>query len=271
MALPNYLNWFWKFVKLLENIGQLLELKYRQYAQVSFIDTDPIAIPHRFTAKEDIEIAGFLSASLAWGSRPMIVRSAAQLIARMDNAPADFIRNARAGQRKALLGFVYRTFQDADLLFFVEALHHFYTHLGGLEAVFTEGFAHDHSVRLALVHFRKQFLAVEHLPRSEKHVANVLKKSSAKRLNMFLRWMVRPADEGIDFGLWKSIPTSALQMPLDLHSAGVARKLGLLNRSQTDWTAVEELTQNLAAYDANDPVKYDFALFGMGIFEKYWM
>lgn len=254
-----------------ENIRDFLDEKYEEYCNVSFIESDPICVPHSFTDKEDIEIAGFLVATLAWGARPQIIKKAFDLLKRMDNSPSEFIKGAGEGDLVRLVGFKYRTFNDSDLLFFIHALQYIYKYCGGLEKLFTEGFAKTDSIYSALVHFREYFLFTEHLDRSEKHVANVLKGSAAKRINMYLRWMVRSNKEGVDFGLWKSIPSNKLMMPLDLHSRNVADRLGLLLRKQNDWKAVEELTSNLLDYDSNDPVKYDYALFGLGVFEKMWM
>ena len=254
-----------------ENLKGFLESKLVQYYSPQFIGTDPVQIPHRFQQKEDIEIAGFLTATIAWGARNMIIRNAASLMERMDNAPYAFVSGSSERELKALLGFKHRTFNEDDLLFFVRSLQNIYTQHRGLEGVFTESFQETGSIKGALNGFREVFLQSEHLSRSQKHIANVMKGSSAKRLNMYLRWMVREDQHGIDFNLWKQIPSSALMMPLDVHSGNVARRLGLLLRKQDDWKAVEELTENLRALNSRDPVIYDYALFGLGAFEKFWM
>lgn len=253
------------------NLKEFLDKKLEEYYSPAFIETDPIQIPHLFQRKEDIEIAGFLTAIIAWGARNLIIRNANDLMVRMDMAPADFILGAQESDFKNLLGFKHRTFQTDDLLFFARSLQNIYTYHGGLEGAFTAGYKTDKTIKTAISSFRVLFLESEHLPRSEKHIANVNKGSAAKRINMFLRWMVRKDQHNIDFHLWKGIPASALQMPLDLHSANVARRLGLLLRKQDDWKAVEELTDNLRSFSPNDPVIYDYALFGLGAFEKFWL
>lgn len=242
-----------------------LEEKVKQYNTLDFITLDPVAVPHAFTRKEDIEIAGLLTATLAWGNRKAILKSARQLMAWMDNQPHDFVMHAKPNEWSALGRFIYRTFNGTDALFFLEALKHIYTKHGGLEAVFTRGYQQDSTIKSALEYFRQVFLNANHEKRSEKHVASPAKGSSAKRLNMYLRWMVRQDESGVDFGLWKHIPTRALMIPLDVHSGTQARNLGLLHRKQNDWKAVEELTETLRKFDPGDPVKYDFALFGMGV------
>ncbi len=254
-----------------KNLKEFLDTKLAQYYGPEFISTDPIQIPHCFQKKEDIEISGFLTATIAWGARNMIIKNAKDLMERMDNAPFDFVVNSEEGDLKKLLGFKHRTFNDDDLLFFVRSLQNIYRNHGGMESVFTSAYQKDKTIKTAIIGFRDVFLEVEHLQRSEKHLANVNKGSAAKRLNMFLRWMVRKDQYGIDFNLWAEIPSSVLMMPLDLHSANVARRLGLLLRKQDDWKAVEELTDNLRAFNAEDPVLYDYALFGLGAFEKFWM
>lgn len=248
-------------------LKEFLEQKYREYNCERFIESDPISIPHLFSKKEDIEISAFLSATIAWGQRPTIIRNAQKLMSMMDKNPYDFILNGSAREFKKLDSFVHRTFNATDCHYFIRALSEIYQSHGGLEKVFTDGFYIDLTVKTAIVHFRKIFLSFDPLERTTKHVANPLAGSSAKRINMFLRWMVRKP--GVDFGLWTSIPTSALMMPIDVHSGNVARMLGLLQRKQNDWMAVEELTQQLCIFDPTDPVKYDFALFGLGIFEKF--
>ncbi|HOO84511.1 MAG TPA: TIGR02757 family protein [Prolixibacteraceae bacterium] len=230
-----------------------------------FIENDPISIPHQFEKKEDIEIAAFLTASIAWGNRRSIINNAEKLMKQMGYFPHEFVINANEKDFNALNNFVHRTFNGTDLIFFLKSLQNIYLNKGGLEAVFTQGYKNEGNLFGALNHFREVFLSLGHLPRTEKHVAKVAKKSSGKRLCMFMRWMVRNNSSGVDFGLWKEIPASSLMLPLDVHTGNVSRKLGLLLRKQNDWQAVEEVTKTLRLMDANDPVKYDFALFGLGV------
>ncbi len=248
-------------------LQQLLDEKYHYYHDHFFIEPDPISVPHRFSKKEDIEISGFFAASLAWGQRPTIIRNALRLMEGMDHAPHDFILNHQESDLQRFEGFVHRTFNYDDLLFFISALQKLYREGGGLEAAFACRPA-EVNVKDAIARFRDQFFRVEHLSRSHKHVSDPYRNSACKRLNMFLRWMVRRDEPAIDFGLWQSISQAQLSCPLDLHSGRVARHLGLLNRKQNDWKAVEELDRALRQLDPEDPVKYDFALFGMGVFEK---
>jgi len=249
------------------NLLSFLEEHYVRYCTSFFIDSDPIQVPHLFTRKEDIEIAGFLAATIAWGQRKTIIANAKRLMSLMEDAPYDFVMLASQKELKRLDSFVHRTFQPDDCLFFIYALRFIYSNHGGLQTVFTDGFSSTGSIFGSLVHFRGLFLETPHLKRSEKHISDVLRGASAKRLNMFLRWMVR-GNDGIDFGLWKEIPTSALMLPLDVHTGNVSRSLGLLTRSANDWKAVEEITTKLRQYDPDDPVKYDFALFGLGALGK---
>lgn len=250
-------------------IKSFLEEKYLLYNQPAFIETDPIQIPALFTTKENIEIAGFMAATIAWGQRPTIIRNALQLIRYMGGDPIEFLLNTPLESWGDLSDFKHRTFNSTDCHYFLQSLQNIYLYHGGLEKVFTDGFQKDNTIFSALVHFRKIFFELEHEPRTKKHVSEVEKGSAAKRLNMFLRWMVRSDGKGIDFGLWKQIPSSALMLPLDVHTASVSRKLGLLSRTQNDWRAVEEITLKLREFDPLDPVKYDFALFGLGVFEKF--
>lgn len=245
-------------------ISDFLNQKAEEYNGPCFIENDPVSIPHLFTKKKDIEIAGFLAATIAWGQRRNILKSARQLMAWMDHAPYDFVVNAEPKDLKTLEKFVYRTFNGSDAVGFITALQQVYKYHGGLEQLFTTGFQKKGNIKGAIACFRNTF--IENLPaRTLKHVANPDKGSAAKRLNMFLRWLVRDDQRGVDFGLWKGIHKSELMMPLDVHSGTVARKLQLLNRTQNDWKAVEELTATLRIFDRNDPVKYDFALFGIGV------
>lgn len=244
-------------------LKELLDSTVERYNQPSFIEEDPICIPHQFSAKEDIEIAGFLAATIAWGKREMIIRNAQSMIERMDRAPADFVRNHTTDDLHVFDGFVHRTFNVVDLNYFMKALQHIYLDLGGLESVLTSSNRLSDSIHS----FKQQFFSLHHPERTTKHVADPLKGSSAKRICMFLRWMVRKDDNGVDFGIWNKLSPSQLKCPLDLHTGNVGRKLGLLKRKQNDWKAVEELSTALAKFDSNDPIKYDFALFGLGIYE----
>lgn len=243
-----------------DELKEFLEFKYQQYHQPQFIENDPIQIPHLFQRKEDVEIAGFLSASIAWGQRCTIINNAKKMLAWMDMAPFDFIVNARESDTKIFRSFVHRTFNGEDALYFIRALQHIYRLHGGLERAFS-----GTDIQTRLVNFRKHFFEQEHPERSEKHISSPLKNSACKRLNMFLRWMVREDEQGVDFGIWKSVPASDLICPLDVHSGNTARYLGLINRKQNNWLAATELTEALRKFDKKDPVKYDFALFGFGI------
>lgn len=250
---------------------ELLENRYRHYNVAAYIDDDPIQIPHLFSKKEDIEIAAFLAASIAWGQRKTIIRNAGKLIALMDYQPYNFICDADASDMRVFERFVHRTFKSIDVVFFVQSLQNIYRNCSGLEAVFNKGYHSGASVYHALIHFRDVFLETAHEKRSEKHLSSVTAKSAAKRLNMFLRWMVRNDKQGVDFGLWNSIPSSALMIPLDVHVGKVGRALGLLQRKQDDWKAVEEITAALRLFDAADPAKYDYALFGMGLNKELFL
>lgn len=251
-----------------QQLYELLEEKAAFYNNPQFIETDPISIPHLFNRKEDIEIAGFLAATLAWGQRVTIINKSRELMNRMGNTPYDFVMNASEKEIGGLSTFVHRTFQGEDCMSFVQALQNIYKFHGGLEEVFAKGYVTNKSIKESISGFKKVFFSFEHLHRTLKHVPDPQKGSAAKRINMYLRWMVRNDGKGVDFGIWKSIKTSDLLCPLDLHSGNVARKLGLLERKNDDWQAVEELTANLRTFDAADPVKYDFALFGTGVNEK---
>lgn len=250
-------------------LKEFLDLKADQYNTRSFIEEDPISIPHRFQQKEDIEIAGFLASIIAWGNRKMIIRNANKLMNLMDEAPFDFVCNASETELERVTQFVHRTLNGTDALFLMHALRRIYTVHGGMEAVFAHGFESTQSIFGALAHFRTVCFETPHENRSEKHISSVMKGSSAKRLNMYLRWMVRNDSRGVDFGLWETIPMHALHLPLDVHTGNVSRKLGILKRTQSDWKAVEEVTTQLRQLDLNDPIKYDFALFGLGVYEKF--
>lgn len=248
-----------------QELKEFLDLKYDEYNVPGFIANDPISIPHWFDKKEDIEIAGFLAATIAWGNRKSIINNAEKLMKAMGYFPHEFILNASEKDFSAFETFVHRTFNGSDAIYFLKALQNIYLNCGGLEQVFTKGFQNEETLQSSLNHFRTIFFELPHQSRTEKHVANVLKKSTGKRLCMYLRWMVRNDGRGVDFGIWRNIPSSALMLPLDVHTGNISRKLGLLSRTQNDWQAVEEVTQNLREFDPVDPVKYDFALFGLGV------
>lgn len=253
----------------ISELKDFLDEKYDLYNRESFITTDPIQIPRSFSKKEDVEIAGFLSASIAWGQRPTIIRNAKWLVERMDQQPHDFILNASNSDFDVFRQFKHRTFNGDDCIFFLKSLQNIYKNHDGLENVFAKGLLETDTIKGALAYFRAVFFEAEHLDRSQKHISNVLKKSAAKRLNMYLRWMVRKDNRGVDFGLWSKISPAKLYLPLDVHTGNVGRKLGLLSRKQNDWPAVEEITENLKKFDPADPIKYDYALFGLGAFEKF--
>lgn len=253
--------------KSFHDLAALLNDRYRRYAQPFFIEGDPISIPHRFTNKPDIEISALLISTFAWGSRKSIVNSATRLMEIMDWKPYEFIMNFSKREENRLKGFVHRTFSSANAVEFCYVLRDIYANHGGLENVFAQGFCKSNSVEGAIATYRNFFVQYEVSTGTLRHVPNISRGAAAKRINMFLRWMVRPNKEGVDFGLWNQIPTSKLLMPLDLHTGRVARRLGLLSRKQDDFRAVVELTESLKAFDASDPVKYDYALFGMGIHE----
>ncbi|TAH26581.1 MAG: TIGR02757 family protein [Cytophagales bacterium] len=247
-----------------------LDQKYEQYNSLKFIEEDPILIPHLFTKKQDIEIMGFWVAILAWGQRKTIINKAKDLITRMDGVPHDFVINHQASDAKKLLGFKHRTFNDTDALYFLSFFQKYYQKHESLEQCFSKVLSpKSSSVEMGLVNFKNIFFDDEFAPtRTYKHVASPAQSSSCKRINMFLRWMVRKDNKGVDFGIWKGIKTSQLVCPCDVHVDRVARKLGLIKRKSTDWHTALELTKNLKKFDAQDPVKYDFALFGLGVDEK---
>lgn len=249
-------------------LKEFLDLKVVQYNNPEFISTDPIQIPHAFTKKEDIEIAAFLTATIAWGNRKSIITNATNMMNLMDHAPHDFILQHSDDDLGRFQGFVHRTFNETDLSFFVQSLKNLYTHHQGLEAVFAT-YTDSDNLQMAISKFKEVFFEIPHPIRTTKHVSDPLKGSAAKRINMFLRWMVRDAATGVDFGIWKTIPPALLSCPLDVHSGNVARKLGLLKRKQNDAKALAELDKSLRKLDPKDPAKYDFALFGLGVFEGF--
>lgn len=251
-----------------KQLKEFLDEKVLQYNQPEFIESDPIQIPHQFSRKEDIEISAFLTATIAWGNRKSILNNSNRLMGLLGNSPYDFVMNASEDNLNSLSGFVHRTFNGDDLTYFIKALRYSYASLGGLESIFTNHSTAT-STQAAISAFKKEFFSLPHLPRTQKHVSDPLKNSAAKRINMFLRWMVRDNNTGVDLGIWRDIRTSALSCPLDVHSGNVARKLGLLTRKQNDQKAVHQLDTSLRSLDKHDPVKYDFALFGLGVFEKF--
>lgn len=248
-----------------------LDQKVSEYNRPDFIPIDPIAIPHLFTKKQDIEIAGFFAATLAWGQRKTIINKCRELMAMMDNAPYDFILNHQDNDLKPFLQFKHRTFNDIDTLYFIEFFSSFYREHESLEEAFCIEFQDSPDVMKDLLsNFHEYFFQSPEAPqRTRKHVATPKRKAACKRINMFLRWMVRQDEQGVDFGIWKKIKPYQLICPCDLHVDRVARKLGLITRKQTDWLTAVELTQHLRELDPVDPIKYDFALFGMGVMEKY--
>lgn len=249
-------------------IKQLLDEKYLEYCKSDFfVETDPIQIPKLFEDKEDIEIAGFLAASLAWGQRPTIIKKCRELMQLMDYAPANFIREASENDLDRFSHFKHRTFNGYDCCYFIRSLSNIYRNHGGLETVFTSAWQQKGDMFAVLQHWHKLFTELPAEKRVLRHIANVSKGSAAKRVNMYLRWMIRNDQSGIDFGLWKGIPASALLIPLDLHTGNVSRQLGLLTRNQNDSRAVLELTERLREFDTTDPIRYDFALFGLGAFK----
>ncbi len=258
--------------KKLNNVQlkEFLEEKYHLYNRKDFIQSDPISIPHQFSTKEDIEISAFLAATIAWGQRTTILKNANEILRKMDYAPHQFILNFKSADLKTFDQFVHRTFNAEDLKVFLFSLQRIYRKYGSLEALINQHSKDDQTeLSQAISNWRKEFFMVKHQPRTLKHFSDPLKGSAAKRISMFLRWMVRKDEYGVDFGIWKSISSSVLTCPLDVHSGRVARKLGLLTRTQDDWKAADELTRKLKTFDPADPVKYDFALFGLGVFEKF--
>jgi len=249
-------------------LKEFLEEKVLLYNQPKFIESDPIQIPHQFSKKEDIEISGFLIATIAWGNRKSIINNGERLLAIMGNSPHDFVQNFSEKDIHKLNGFVHRTFNENDLCYFFYALQNIYSQHGGLEQVFSQNAEKD-SLQRSIHEFKKVFFELPHLHRTQKHVSDPIKNSAAKRINMFLRWMVRNDSSGVDFGIWNSLVPAQLSCPLDVHSGGVARKLGLLKRKQNDAKALLELDKALRKLDPNDPIKYDFALFGLGAFERF--
>lgn len=249
-------------------LKEFLDEKADLYNRPSFIELDPVSIPHRYTLKGDIEIAGFLAATIAWGNRKMILKSSVRMMEILEDSPFEFIVNSSDCELDQAVRFVHRTFNSTDLSYFLQALRHIYRDRGGLEKIF-ETYKTSDSLQPAIHELHKIFFELPHEKRTERHVSDPFKGSAAKKINMYLRWMIRNDNRGVDFGIWKTIPPSILSCPLDIHSGNVARKLGLLKRKQNDSKAVIELDTYLRSLDKQDPVKYDFALFGLGVFEKF--
>lgn len=253
------------------DLKSFLDQKVSQYNTLDFISLDPISIPHRFSKKQDIEIAGFFAATLAWGQRKTIIQKCLELMTMMDHAPHDFLLHHKEQDLKPFLKFKHRTFNDVDTLYFLEFFSWYYRNHESLEDAFTIGWTDKVEVmEKLLINFQQFFFQLPEAPqRTRKHVATPARKAACKRINMFLRWMVRKDERGVDFGIWTKIKPSQLICPCDLHVDRVGRKLGLIERKQTDWLTAIQLTEKLREFDPEDPVKYDFALFGLGIEEKF--
>ncbi len=249
-------------------LKSFLDEKVVQYNTLDFIESDPVQIPHLFSQKEDIEIAGFLSATIAWGNRKMIIKNSHKMMDLMGNAPYDFVMSHSENDLERLEIFVHRTFNGQDFASFIRNLKNIYENHNGLESVYAKN-QELKTMQNSISEFKKTFFEIPHQFRTQKHISDPLNNSAAKRINMYLRWMVRQDTKGVDLGIWKSISPASLSCPLDVHSGNVARKLGLLTRKQNDGKALAELDLKLREFDPIDPVKYDFALFGLGIFEKF--
>ena len=256
-----------------EAIKKILDQKVKQYNQKSFIEKDPICIPHLFQKQQDIEIAAFFAAIFAWGNRTTIINKSKELMQKMDNAPHVFCLTHQPKDLKSLFGFKHRTFNDTDLLYCIAFLKTHYQNNDSLETAFFKDYQTGKRIKNieeALQNFQSYFMSMEDAPqRTRKHISSPAAGSTCKRLNMFLRWMIRKDHTGVDFGIWKSIAPSELIIPIDVHVARIARTLGILNRPQTDWQAALELTEYFRTLDSKDPVKYDFALFSLGVIEKF--
>lgn len=249
-----------------QDLRQFLEEQVDTYNHPTFIESDPISIPHQYQKKQDIEISGFVAAVLAWGQRKTIINKCQEFFSYMDHAPHDFILHHKEDDLKPFLSFKHRTFNATDALYFIAFFRHFYQQHDSLEEAFSQGMTEElATVEAGLVHFRHLFFSLPDYPeRTRKHVATPERNSACKRLNMYLRWMVRRDDRGVDFGIWHKIRPDQLICPCDVHVDRVARRLGLITRKQTDWHTAIELTENLKKFNSTDPVKYDFALFGLG-------
>ena len=253
----------------LRRLKNLLDEKVRLYNQPSFIERDPISIPHQFTKKQDIEISGLFAAVLAWGNRTTIINNCNKLMIWMDHAPHDFILNHKDHELKPFMHFAHRTFNASDLLYFLSFLQYHYRQHDSLEQAFTPGKYTDETVERALIHFHNYFFSVEHPKRTRKHIATPARKSACKRINMYLRWMVRKDGHGVDFGIWKKIKMSQLVCPLDVHVGRVAQRLGLIENEKANWQNALHLTDQLRQLNPQDPAVYDYALFGLGMAERY--
>ncbi len=250
------------------DLKDFLDKKVEEYNQPNFIPNDPIVIPHQFSAKQDIEIMGFLASIMAWGQRKTIINKCKELIDRMDGSPYDYIMNHQEQDLKSLLGFKHRTFNDTDILYFIEFFKYHYGHFDSLEDAFLVGQENrkDIDIELALNTFKMYFFSLPDYPyRTRKHISSPAQKSTVKRINMFLRWMVRQDNKGVDFGIWNRLSPKDLICPCDVHVERVARKFGLITFDKVNWKTAQELTANLRLLDPLDPVKYDFALFGLGV------
>lgn len=253
---------------MISDLKAFLDEKYIQYNNPEFIQSDPIQVPHLFSKPEDIEIAGFLVATIAWGQRKTIINNALKMMELMDQAPYEFVVHHKSKDLRHFFGFVHRTFNSDDLVWVVTALKVIYSNHASLSELFQPK-EDEQNLKNGIDRFRNAMLATTHEKRSQKHVSSPAKGSASKRLMMYLRWMVRQDRSGVDFGIWKNISPALLSCPLDVHSSNVARKLGLLQRKQNDWKAVEELDVQLRKLDPRDPSKYDYSLFGLGVFEGF--
>ena len=253
-------------------LQSFLDDKVLQYNNPNFIESDPIQIPHLFSQKEDVEIAGFLSATIAWGNRKMIIKNAYKMMDLMGNSPYDFVMSHTENNLDQLESFAHRTFNGQDFASFIKGLHHIYKNHDGLEAVFAKQQSQSvgtNPMQQSISEFKKVFFEIPHQNRTQKHISDPMNGSAAKRINMMLRWFCRQDNKGVDLGIWKSISPSLLSCPLDVHSGNVARKLGLFTRKHNNGKALAELDTKMLELDPNDPMKYDFALFGLGFFEGF--
>lgn len=248
-----------------DELRDLLDELHDKYNTPDFIEADPISVPHSFTDPVDREVAGFLAATIAWGNRRAIVQSAHRMMRYMDNAPADFVRNATEGDMAYLTSFVHRTFNGVDFQDFVRGLRHIIEGWGSVGGYFEQRYEATSDVRVVMSDFRKEFFSVDHDRHAEKHLSSIDRGAACKRIAMYMRWFVRCDDRGVDFGQWRRIPMSALYLPLDLHTGRMGRAMGLLERKQDDWKAVEQITASLREFSADDPTRYDYSLFGAGI------
>lgn len=248
-----------------EELHELLEQLHDRYNRPEFIENDPISVPHSFSTRDDREVAGLFASTIAWGNRKAIVKSAHRMMQYMDNAPSDFVRNASERELALLGSYVHRTFNGQDFQDFVRGTRGLFERFGGIGHFVEDRYEATGSMAQVLSDFRREFFACDHNPHSEKHLSSIDKGAACKRLNMYFRWFVRRDERGVDFGEWRKVPMSALYLPLDVHTGNMGRALGLLRRKQSDWKATEEITASLRDFDADDPTRYDFSLFGAGI------